>query len=90
MSGEDLRFGAQAALKSLARAVGLEIRYAFQNLPITSAALYGRWLSPEDARCIFDVGANIGQSAKAFANAFPNAVVYSFEPFPAAFHELTT
>jgi FkbM family methyltransferase len=34
------------------------------------------------------VGANIGQSAKAFAKAFPNALVYSFEPFPATFHEL--
>ena len=83
-----IRFGAQAALKSVARSVGLEIRYAFQNPPISSPSIYHRWLSPDDARCIFDVGANIGQSATAFAMTFPNATVHSFEPFPAAFHQL--
>jgi FkbM family methyltransferase len=30
--------------------------------------------------CIFDVGAHVGQSALAFADSFPNAIVYSFEP----------
>jgi FkbM family methyltransferase len=29
---------------------------------------------------IFDVGANIGQSATAFASRFPNAKIHSFEP----------
>jgi FkbM family methyltransferase len=85
---DDLRLRAQKAVKSVTRVFGLEIRYAFNNLPIYSPLIYGRWVNPADARCIFDVGANIGQSAKAFAKAFPNAVVYSFEPFPAAFHEL--
>jgi FkbM family methyltransferase len=83
-----VRFSAQAALKSVARSIGIEIRYAFQNPPISSASLYHRWLSRGDARCIFDVGANIGQSATAFARTFPNATVHSFEPFPAAFHQL--
>ena len=67
------RLRAQAAVKSVTRLFGLEIRYAFQNLPIYSPMIYGRWVRPADARCIFDVGANIGQSAKAFAKAFPNA-----------------
>jgi FkbM family methyltransferase len=31
---------------------------------------------------IFDVGANVGQSAKAYARRFPNARVHSFEPSP--------
>jgi FkbM family methyltransferase len=31
-------------------------------------------------KCIFDVGAHVGQSALAFADAFPVATVYSFEP----------
>jgi len=34
---------------------------------------------------IFDVGANVGQSARAYANAFPSASIHSFEPVPASF-----
>ena len=33
-------------------------------------------------RTVFDVGANVGQSALAFAHAFPQARIWSFEPFP--------
>lgn len=33
-----------------------------------------------DIRTVFDVGANIGQSALAFHETFPHATVYSFEP----------
>jgi FkbM family methyltransferase len=84
------RFAAQAALKSVARLIGLEIRYAFQNPSITAGSLYHRWLSVDQVRCIFDVGANVGQSATAFATSFPNAIIHSFEPFPAPFHELET
>jgi FkbM family methyltransferase len=85
-----IRFRAQAALKSVARSLGLEIRYAFQNPPISSASLYCRWLRSEDAQCIFDAGANIGEMATAFIMRFPNATVHSFEPFPAPFHQLAT
>ena len=31
---------------------------------------------------VFDVGANIGMSVRRYLNIFPNAAVYSFEPFP--------
>jgi FkbM family methyltransferase len=31
---------------------------------------------------IFDVGANVGQSAKGYARQFPEAIVHSFEPSP--------
>ena len=37
---------------------------------------------------IFDVGANKGQSATTFAEEFPEATVYSFEPFPEAYDQL--
>lgn len=37
---------------------------------------------------IFDVGANIGQSAKAFARQFPEATIHCFEPSPDAFLQL--
>jgi FkbM family methyltransferase len=37
---------------------------------------------------IFDVGANVGQSALEFAKSFPKASIHSFEPFGANFRAL--
>ena len=37
---------------------------------------------------IFDVGANIGQTACRFASAFPAACIYSFEPVASSFAQL--
>jgi FkbM family methyltransferase len=37
---------------------------------------------------IFDVGANIGQSAIWFSKSFPHAQIYAFEPLPAVFRRL--
>lgn len=42
-----------------------------------------------DPKLIFDVGANIGQSAIAFAEDFPDAEIYSFEPGASAFAKLS-
>jgi FkbM family methyltransferase len=38
---------------------------------------------------VFDVGANIGRTAIAFARGFPEATVYAFEPVAATFQRLT-
>lgn len=40
-------------------------------------------------KVIFDIGANIGQTAEFYREIFPNAEIYSFEPIPATFNELT-
>lgn len=82
------RFIVQQAIKNVGRAAGVEIRYAFQNPTITDPRLYERWMKPHEVKCIFDIGANIGQSAKKFAQSFPQAVINSFEPFPEAFSAL--
>jgi FkbM family methyltransferase len=37
---------------------------------------------------IFDVGANVGQSALEFAAAYPDAAVWAFEPVPASYDAL--
>jgi FkbM family methyltransferase len=37
---------------------------------------------------IFDVGANVGQSAKLYLNEFPNSYIYCFEPVKATFIQL--
>jgi FkbM family methyltransferase len=39
--------------------------------------------------CIFDVGANDGETALSFSSAFPAAMIYSFEPDPQTFERLT-
>jgi FkbM family methyltransferase len=42
----------------------------------------------ENARVVFDVGANRGDTVDRYLQLFPNAVVYAFEPFPDSFHLL--
>ena len=37
---------------------------------------------------IFDVGANVGQSAKKFSRYFPNSEIYCFEPVAETYREL--
>jgi FkbM family methyltransferase len=47
-------------------------------------------LPSERFEVIFDVGANVGQSALEFAAAYPEADVWAFEPVTAAFDALVT
>jgi FkbM family methyltransferase len=44
-------------------------------------------LSSDPIKVIFDVGANVGKVAVAFAAEFPEAVIYSFEPVSTTFQE---
>lgn len=39
-------------------------------------------------RCIFDVGANVGQFAESFAGHCPTADIWSFEPVPESYEQL--
>jgi FkbM family methyltransferase len=41
-----------------------------------------------DAKVIFDVGANVGQTAKTYRRLFPQADIWSFEPFPNSYESL--
>ncbi len=41
-----------------------------------------------DPRVIFDVGANVGQTARRYAGYFPTARIHSFEPFPESYQKL--
>jgi FkbM family methyltransferase len=41
-----------------------------------------------EIRCVFDVGANVGQSAALFSDVFPAATVHSFEPDPESYRQL--
>jgi FkbM family methyltransferase len=82
------RLSIQSAIKSIGRAAGVEIRYAFQNPSIYDPAIYAHYFGPTEVKCVFDVGANVGHSAKGFARAFPYSTIHSFEPFPASYRRL--
>jgi FkbM family methyltransferase len=76
----------RAALHKLFRRTGYDIH---------SVARWGTEVMPDlrrvmgpHASTIIDVGANRGQAASLFMDAFPEASVYSFEPQPAALVEL--
>ena len=45
-------------------------------------------LMPEKVSVVFDVGANVGQSAKWFRRAYPNADIFCFEPVGETFRQL--
>lgn len=45
-----------------------------------------RWGRP--VKVAFDIGANVGQTAREFLKAFPAARVHAFEPHPTTFREL--
>ena len=47
-----------------------------------------RLLPPARAAVIFDVGANVGQTALAFAGLYPQAAILSFEPGAEAYRDL--
>jgi FkbM family methyltransferase len=42
-----------------------------------------------EIRCVFDVGAHVGQSAALFSDRFPAACIHSFEPDPVSFQALS-
>jgi FkbM family methyltransferase len=81
---------AQKAIKRIGRVLGLEIRYAFQYPSIQDGRVYDKWLPRDQVRVIFDVGANVGQSASSMLREFPEAKIFSFEPYPATFRRLKT
>jgi len=49
---------------------------------------YRAWLEQWGIRTILDVGAHVGEFASAARVAFPEAMIYSFEPSPRAFQRL--
>lgn len=47
------------------------------------------WLQEKNFKSIIDVGANVGQFGKKIRQFYPEAHLYSFEPIPLVFKELT-
>lgn len=71
----------------LARKLGYRrIESRFQNVDAFEAQ--ARLLGGRSVSTIFDIGANIGQTARRYRERFPGATLYCFEPFPGAFEQL--
>jgi FkbM family methyltransferase len=47
-----------------------------------------KWLPTYNVNTIFDVGANVGQSATLFLSKFPSSQIFCFEPVSDTFHQL--
>jgi FkbM family methyltransferase len=76
-------------VQTLARLAGYTLRDANYFPSWTDRKIYDHYLRPDHrVRTIFDVGANIGQTAIPFAKGFPDAIIYSFEPFANTFRHL--
>lgn len=72
-------------IHSLLADLGWYVRRA-RNLPWgTSRMLYGDVIPVGESPVILDIGANVGQTSKAFAHSFPNAAIHALEPFPRIF-----
>jgi FkbM family methyltransferase len=79
---QKLRFAAQKVVKAGFSSLGLHVRHSFQYPSALERKVLERHVGSADGvTCIFDVGANVGQSALAFEQDFPRAQIYAFEPF---------
>lgn len=78
-----------AWVKRILRNAGWHIRKAAYCPDGTERRVYELFVEKgHQFETVFDVGANIGQTAIAFSTSFPESKIYSFEPFRAAFLHL--
>jgi FkbM family methyltransferase len=90
-SVQRIRLAAQKIAKAGFASLGVHVRYAFQYPSSIDRKVLARHIPDTRAvSCIFDVGANIGQSSLSFARDFPQARIYAFEPFASIFARLET
>ncbi len=74
-------------LKRAARKAGWNLCSA-DRLGVDPELDLARLTAGDPIRTVFDAGGNFGQSALRFAGAFPDATVFTFEPFPSSFARL--
>ena len=72
---------------------GYDGEYIFDKI-VTAHSFYEqtlleKWFIPNEAKVVYDIGANIGNHSVYFAATAPEARVYSFEPIPENYAMLT-
>jgi FkbM family methyltransferase len=78
-------------LNSLGKYIESPELFSLRQKGVTASqySKYGQpWIREIDPLTIFDIGANIGQSAIALNALFPKSIIYSFEPIPNCFKTL--
>ena len=77
------------AIRRLVKRAGFDIvRTPRTGFGVDPFADMQRFVGPKKRPVIFDIGANVGQSADRFHGAFPSSCIHCFEPSPATFIEL--
>jgi FkbM family methyltransferase len=82
---------AKEAIQSLLSRLGVQLR----KIP-SKAQIYFRrksdvqWLLEMNIQTVLDIGANTGQFVESIYDLLPAANIYSFEPLPECFEELTS
>ena len=72
--------------KNIFKYIGLDIRRNLKsNGESNSFLAQKKLLKDNQSPLIFDIGANIGQTAKEYISIFKNPQIYCFEPDPSAF-----
>ncbi len=77
-------------IKAAAASAGVDVRLR-KNAPFGISwewDVHGLLGGQPDELTIFDIGANVGQTAKSLAEVFPSSKIYSFEPVPETFAKL--
>jgi FkbM family methyltransferase len=75
-------------IKDVFRSFGFQVMRHKHGRQIDVFADQQALLKGLEVRCIFDVGANVGQTARRYRKLFPDATVHSFEPDPEVFRNL--
>ena len=77
----------KALLRRAARRLGFTVRDV-DRLGVDVETDLARLTAGNPIRTVFDAGGNFGQSALGYAAAFPEATIFTFEPFPESFVRL--
>ena len=72
-------------IQSILNRTGYEVRRLNPRKAVPNVFVEMQQLCTDDNPVIFDVGAHYGETALKFRKAFPDAKIYSFEPFPDSF-----
>jgi FkbM family methyltransferase len=75
-------------IKNIIRSVAARLGYEIRRQPADAFSDMRRLLPGKTAPVIFDIGANVGQTAQKFRAIFPASVLHCFEPGIGSFNTL--
>jgi FkbM family methyltransferase len=67
--------------------LGIQLAVPYSRRRAESLSNIKTFIDPKEDIVVVDVGANLGQSIRAFRSEFPRATIHSFEPSPRVFQD---